>query len=816
MAKTRLFGESISPEVVKQLERRAEVLSRGVRNSNDLRYLNEKTTWIRAISGVDTEDEAENTFTSVEAKNFILSGGELKWDGKKFVRRQGFNVGDNQEERGRYNFDKDLGIRPEPGITSFDIKHIGTYGALREANLTFNVWTRGDLEKAQNLFLRPGMSIIVEWGNSIFLDSNGNVKDTLNFINQEKFFINNSFNNIANIIQENRENNFFNCDGFLGYITNFSWAFRPDGGYDCSIKIISRGAVLESLSVYKPLDKVIFELQGTIQTELTTNISNNTTKTYMHYVLELLGQVPVTGVDPKGLAKEKEIRSNLYAPLASELGISVDEVEEKIFYKITFTERPKTNADTESKEEVYVNLKTLLALFNIAFQFRVPSGDRITSFYVDTREEIIEPSYVSFYQHFSLDPLYCILPKIVTFTDSSNNSYSLEVGNITSRISARERTNIDKISSIYINLKEIVGDLTQFLKGEKEPNRVNLYDFIKNILTKLNSKLGYINNFDLSYDEVLEKWFIVDRNCIFPKLSNENTNTNSSRTVARLDVTGIKSTVSDIKLATIITPELTSQIAISAQAQSVNDVNVNLPIAEWNSNVVDRFTFQEILRENPTLTLDDAVIEKVEEQSTKRVLRNTINGSPASVVVDTNADAEKNIKKINDRQKQEKISLRDKFLKLVGEAYGLISLAQTKITEFKTTQGTNLTVATIVNQEFNYDLELYEKLKADSYVRFKNAVYGTGVEGAETISNSGLIPITLELKIDGISGLKIGQIFKLGDLENRSNILPSVYDFYGFIITGIDSSIENNKWFTTIRGLTFRLENTGIKPTGKL
>src|SRR6056300_1566759 len=100
MAKTRLFGESISPEVIKQLERRAEILSRGVRNSNDLRYLNEKTTWIRAISGVNTVNEVEK-FTSEEAKNFILSGGELKWDGKRFVRRRGFNVGNSNEERGR-------------------------------------------------------------------------------------------------------------------------------------------------------------------------------------------------------------------------------------------------------------------------------------------------------------------------------------------------------------------------------------------------------------------------------------------------------------------------------------------------------------------------------------------------------------------------------------------------------------------------------------------------------------------------------------------------------------------------------------------
>ena len=98
MAKTRLFGESISPEVIKQLERRAEVLSRGVRNSNDLRYLNEKTSWVRIISGVNTQEVGKQGYTSTNAQEFILSGGELEWDGKKFIRRRGFNTGNSKEE----------------------------------------------------------------------------------------------------------------------------------------------------------------------------------------------------------------------------------------------------------------------------------------------------------------------------------------------------------------------------------------------------------------------------------------------------------------------------------------------------------------------------------------------------------------------------------------------------------------------------------------------------------------------------------------------------------------------------------------------
>ena len=79
-----------------------------------------------------------------------------------------------------------------------------------------------------------------------------------------------------------------------------------------------------------------------------------------------------------------------------------------------------------------------------------------------------------------------------------------------------------------------------------------------------------------------------------------------------------------------------------------------------------------------------------------------------------------------------------------------------------------------------------------------------------------MIPIEIKVTLDGISGLKIGQIFRIGSPTKPSTILPSIYNDYGFVITGLDSTVENSKWFTTIRGLTFRLENNGTTAIGKL
>ena len=58
----------------------------------------------------------------------------------------------------------------------------------------------------------------------------------------------------------------------------------------------------------------------------------------------------------------------------------------------------------------------------------------------------------------------------------------------------------------------------------------------------------------------------------------------------------------------------------------------------------------------------------------------------------------------------------------------------------------------------------------------------------------GLIPFELGFSIKGISGMKIGQAFKINEF-----FLPSRYQGRtAFIITGIDHKVQNNEWKTDI------------------
>ena len=59
----------------------------------------------------------------------------------------------------------------------------------------------------------------------------------------------------------------------------------------------------------------------------------------------------------------------------------------------------------------------------------------------------------------------------------------------------------------------------------------------------------------------------------------------------------------------------------------------------------------------------------------------------------------------------------------------------------------------------------------------------------------GIIPISLEVKMDGISGITIGEIFRV-----NANVLPSEYKDkdVGFIVTGIGQELNRADWTTTL------------------
>ena len=61
--------------------------------------------------------------------------------------------------------------------------------------------------------------------------------------------------------------------------------------------------------------------------------------------------------------------------------------------------------------------------------------------------------------------------------------------------------------------------------------------------------------------------------------------------------------------------------------------------------------------------------------------------------------------------------------------------------------------------------------------------------------------------MDGISGIKIGQAFQINE-----GIMPSTYyGIIGFIVTGVEHTIANNRWITKLKAQTIVLEGAASK-----
>ena len=284
-----VIGGGLSLGVINQLIERENLVSQKQKTKEHLLFFNGNGAWARMVSSVNTitESEAEllalGEFTVEEvvgnknlAYNNVLMGGTLKQsspsnptamgggvsqvehspiklDEKGYVQSRTSEDDGKALKNSAYHKYESLGFRPTPGIESVNVKSKGTYGTLREAEVNFKVWTLEDLEVMQTLYLRPGYSILLEWGHSIQLSSSENKGQLNSQITTYKKFLRDNIDDpmltFEKDLLELSQQSDYNYDSFVGYVSNFNWSLNEQGGYDCMVKIIAKGSVLESIAV---------------------------------------------------------------------------------------------------------------------------------------------------------------------------------------------------------------------------------------------------------------------------------------------------------------------------------------------------------------------------------------------------------------------------------------------------------------------------------------------------------------------------------------------------------------------------------------
>ena len=258
-----IFRNTFTETVRKQLKTRQDALKS--RSPKTIIQLNSRNSWIRMTSGVNVNG------TNSLAKQYVMLGGVLNQN--KSLR---LGVGDASKAYSTtspsgtsYNTAFKVGtagIKPMPGITAIDIKSKSAYGSLREVTVQFVCHNLQQLEDLELLYMRPGYTALVEWGWVPFLDNTGQPQSNIKFY--DGVLDGKASNGKADRDQifldlfQNSKDHSGNYDALYGYVKNYNWAARMDGGYDCTATIISIGEIMESLKVgWTPLDinNIVFD-----------------------------------------------------------------------------------------------------------------------------------------------------------------------------------------------------------------------------------------------------------------------------------------------------------------------------------------------------------------------------------------------------------------------------------------------------------------------------------------------------------------------------------------------------------------------------
>ena len=244
-----IFREPFKAEIQNQLSYRQDMLQDF--QPSHIQYLNSRNAWVRMTSAVDVNG------SSALARQYVLQGGTLQ-DGAPNVSapysgslRSGIGSGGQSYSTSNFSGNTNrLGIRPMPGITSMDVKSKSAYGSLREITVNFQCWDIRQLEDLELLYMRPGYTALVEWGWAPFINGGVYNSSFTDFYGDDLLIAGPTQRSaIFKELYDRSIKYGGNYDAMYGYIKNYSWKAREDGGYDCQTIIISTGEIIESLKV---------------------------------------------------------------------------------------------------------------------------------------------------------------------------------------------------------------------------------------------------------------------------------------------------------------------------------------------------------------------------------------------------------------------------------------------------------------------------------------------------------------------------------------------------------------------------------------
>jgi len=816
-----VIGSGLSRGVVKQLIEREKLVSQGQKTREHLLFFNGNGAWARMVSSVNTITEIDAELLALGkltveevtgnrnlAYNNVLMGGTLKQSTSSDPTTVGGGVNENRhnpidvdsngyikagdiKDSAYHNYES-LGYRPTPGIESVTVKSKGTYGTLREAEVSVKVWTLEDLEVIQALYLRPGYTVLLEWGHSIQLVSSENPGTLNTQIETYKKFLRDGIDDpmatFEKDLQKIAKDSDYNYDSFVGYVSNFNWSINEEGGYDCTVKIIAKGSVLESIAcTFDPSEVYPADQMNSMREDK----GKEERKSIFHKLFTEMDYWKDNRLSSNELGNLRLARRSAGLPNGGEYM--------PIYTKDNFV-RPSSQhfkktlndfaafklKDLELKDsgifgnddlsefwiplnvilDVYNNYVTLIDGTKSKSKGTNSTGRKLTQFYTGHQDEdtsgIYEKKakYLTTDQHFSINPMVCILPKrprLTTLKDSEGKPLEWPDGQGTSFpmgvvwkngfhqqvesafTQGLLRGEVDDILNILVSVQFIKEELDKIVKTDEDSDQNennNIVHFLKTLLRAMNEAMGGVNDLDLFYDDSDDLFYIIDRKRT-PALKE---------LVPALSISGIKSTMSNVSISSQISQNIGNMVSIAAQGTGGNSKDNVGPLLKWNAGLLDRH-----IRHKAQENTDDNT--KVTEEKEKRE-------NPADT----------------------------RLKKWIEDYYDYWR----EFNGAKAWDNGDFN-AGIVSAISNYHKKFCQKYVVEAYSKKKD----------DPKPLPGVIPVELSFSTLGIGGIKIGQAFLI-----EQGLLPQKYaDDFGYIITGLSHSIQDSKWLTDIKTQFYLINN---------
>lgn len=750
------WGGPVLPFVSDQIHAREKLFAKEYKTAKELLFLNGRTAWISLRSGVDIDGGPGL------AKRYALLGGTVtNGEARK-------HLGLLEGELGTYSTSRDYGTRPMPGITGLTVSVKDDLGSIQEAEVKVVVHSKNDLESLERIFFCPGLPVLLEWGHTIYLTSDGKVQEGSAagmMIPDEEVYREQTLIEMEQKISE-RENRFDgNYCGAVGYLSNYSYSFTKTGTWECTVKILSKGDLLARIKASRaegdknpegkeeqeenvgdnrliqvcallsrnqrlPLKESSFTVgkkEKTLESRKGEIAEYITTRPYFEYSQSNLFEYKSGIISGWEATKGFGFSSSWEGPDFDQGGI----------YTVQVAVRRK-GIFKDPLYLTYIQLRDLLHLFNCEIERR-QEGIPVKFDLFSTQQ------YRTFQEHFSLNPATAVLPKYPSKINAVGED-KLKAALIPDKgkyekVFQRVDTKGNNILDIYVSTEEIMKAAQTVITGGDRDYKI--LDILKQILRGIQKALGNINDFKVVFYPNTSWAYIIDSYQIEVASYIEES--------PEIIVSGPGTTVTDLEVKSEVSPEMSTMISVASLSEIGNE--------QGSSRDANLYWWAK--GRKPRWIVPGG--SKVASTGGEELAKINVNG--------------KALASINGQSFVV-------FLEKLSKVYRGLTANKNKIAD------RNEDNFDPINDWVNQEVADVQLTGEDIFKKCMSAIS----DDITQTSSDGVIPVTLGLEMVGVGGFTMGTSFRVSP-----GILPTVYDDWGYIITGVSHEVGKNGWFTKLK-----------------